>query len=109
MRTMISSLSVHSMPEHPSSPGTFATSRSRTRCSGFPSSAQKTSWQSWSNTMARLTLRLPDTLRDRLAERADQEGVSLNQFLVFLLSQATTLDSLRVQRQRFEALRARVP
>ena len=59
--------------------------------------------------MARLTLRLPDTLRDRLAERADQEGVSLNQFLVFLLSQATTLDSLRVQRQRFEELRARVP
>ena len=57
--------------------------------------------------MARLTVRLPDTLRDRLAERADEEGVSLNQFLVFLLSQASTLDSVRVQRERFDKMRAR--
>ena len=57
--------------------------------------------------MARLTVRLPDTLRDRLVERADEEGVSLNQFLVFLLSQASALDSVRVQRERFDKLRAR--
>ena len=54
--------------------------------------------------MARLTVRLPDSLRDRLAERADEEGVSLNHFLVFLLAQASTLDSVRAQRDRFDKL-----
>ena len=54
--------------------------------------------------MARLTVRLPDSLRDRLAERADQEGVSLNHFLVFLLAQASTLDSVRAQRERYGKL-----
>ncbi len=59
--------------------------------------------------MARMTLRLPDSLRDALAERAEQEGVSLNQFLVFLLSQASAVDSVRRQREQFEAMRSRVP
>jgi hypothetical protein len=40
---------------------------------------------------------------------AEQEGVSLNQFLVFLLSQASAVDSVRRQRDRFEAMRSRVP
>ena len=59
--------------------------------------------------MARMTLRLPDSLRDTLAERAEKEGVSLNQFLVFLLSQASAVDSVRRQRDQFEAMRSRVP
>lgn len=58
--------------------------------------------------MARLTVRLPETLKETLSTRAEQEGVSLNQLLVFLLSQAVAVDSLRQQRDRFEALRARV-
>jgi len=37
--------------------------------------------------MARLSLRLPDTLHQRLLLQARQEGVSLNQFLVFLLAE----------------------
>jgi hypothetical protein len=37
--------------------------------------------------MARLSLRLPDTLHHRLALQARQEGVSLNQFLLFLLAE----------------------
>ncbi len=37
--------------------------------------------------MARLSLRLPDTLHQRLLLQANQEGVSLNQFLVFLLAE----------------------
>ncbi|HXU29350.1 MAG TPA: toxin-antitoxin system HicB family antitoxin [Thermoanaerobaculia bacterium] len=37
--------------------------------------------------MARLSLRLPDTLRDRLNLQARHEGVSLNQFLLFLLAE----------------------
>jgi hypothetical protein len=58
--------------------------------------------------MARLTVHLPDTLHDRLVERADEKGVPLNQYLVFLLSQASTLDSVRVQRERFDKLRVRL-
>ena len=37
--------------------------------------------------MARLSLRLPDTLHHRLTRQARREGVSLNQFLVFLLTE----------------------
>ena len=37
--------------------------------------------------MARLSLRLPDTLHHRLTLQARREGVSLNQFLVFLLAE----------------------
>ncbi len=37
--------------------------------------------------MARLSLRLPDTLHQRLTVQARREGVSLNQLLVFLLAE----------------------
>jgi len=37
--------------------------------------------------MARLSLRLPDTLHRQLTLKARLEGVSLNQYLVFLLAQ----------------------
>ncbi len=37
--------------------------------------------------MARLSLRLPDTLHQRLTLQARREGVSLNQLLVFLLAE----------------------
>ncbi len=37
--------------------------------------------------MARVSLRLPDTLHQRLTLQARLEGVSLNQFLVFLLAE----------------------
>jgi len=37
--------------------------------------------------MARLSLRLPDTLHHRLNLQAHREGVSLNQFLLFLLTE----------------------
>jgi hypothetical protein len=37
--------------------------------------------------MKRLTLRLPDSLHRRLVEAAGREGVSLNQYLVYLLAQ----------------------
>ena len=39
--------------------------------------------------MARLSLRLPDTLHQRLSLQARQEGVSLHQFLLFLLAERT--------------------
>lgn len=38
------------------------------------------------NYSGKLLLRMPKTLHHRLAEAADEEGVSLNQYIVFLLS-----------------------
>lgn len=37
--------------------------------------------------MARLSLHIPDTLHERLNRQARQEGVSLHQFLLFLLAE----------------------
>lgn len=59
--------------------------------------------------MARLTVRLPDSLHDALAELANREGVSLNHFVVYALTQATAVDMAARQRQQFEAMRSRVP
>lgn len=39
--------------------------------------------------MSRLTLRLPESLHRRLAEAAECEDVSLNQYLVYLLAQGS--------------------
>ncbi len=58
--------------------------------------------------MGRLSLRLPESLHQQLATLAQQEGVSLHQYLVYLLAQKATLYSVRrlpeedVRRQREE-------
>lgn len=57
--------------------------------------------------MARLTVRLPDSLHETLARRAEAEGVSMNQFLVYALTQVAALDLVAEQRARFEGLRSR--
>lgn len=59
--------------------------------------------------MARMTLRLPNTLHDDIARRADAEGVSVNQFVVYALSRELALQSVEEQRARFDALRTRFP
>lgn len=59
--------------------------------------------------MARLTLRLPETLHRELNEQAEREGVSLNQFIVFSLTRATAVTSAEDQRRAFEALVSRFP
>ncbi len=41
--------------------------------------------------MSRLTLRLPDTLHDRLRVLASRENISLNQYVVYALTQQATL------------------
>ena len=41
--------------------------------------------------MSRLTVRLPDTLHHQLANIAKSEGVSLNQYIVYLLTRQITL------------------
>ncbi len=65
--------------------------------------------------MGRFTLRLPQTLHNELERRADVEGVSLNQYIVYALTRqvtpaytvaiATNEDVLN-QRRRFEELMA---
>jgi len=57
--------------------------------------------------MARLTLRLPDSLHQRLARQAKAEGVSMNQYLVYALTQATANEPPADQRARFDELRTR--
>ena len=59
--------------------------------------------------MARLTVRLPDSLKDVIVRRAEEEGVSLNQFIVFALTQATSADLLKEERERYEAIRRSIP
>jgi muconolactone delta-isomerase len=58
--------------------------------------------------MARLTVRLPDSLHEELVARAKAEGVSLNQFLVYALAKVATVESVQAQRRQFEALRGAV-
>lgn len=57
--------------------------------------------------MARLTLRLPETLHQALVDRAAQEGVSMNQYLVYLLARSTAVESAANQKAEFEKLRGR--
>ena len=59
--------------------------------------------------MARLTLRMPDSLHDAIAALADKEGVSLNHFVVYALTQATAAELALRRRDEFEALRTRFP
>lgn len=41
--------------------------------------------------MSRLTVRLPDTLHQQLESLAEQEAVSLNQYIVYALTRQVTL------------------
>ena len=63
--------------------------------------------------MSRLTLRLPETLHHQLANLAEGEGVSLNQYIVYALTRQVTLaysanavskEEIQQQRQAFDAL-----
>ena len=59
--------------------------------------------------MARLTVRLPESLHDILALRAEEEGVSLNQYLVYTLTKAAAVEGIASQRAKFKKLRSRFP
>lgn len=63
--------------------------------------------------MSRLTLRLPETLHHQLAQLAEVEGISLNQYIVYALTRQATsayasqaIPELAVaqQREAFNAL-----
>ncbi|NUM49202.1 MAG: toxin-antitoxin system HicB family antitoxin [Anaerolineales bacterium] len=42
--------------------------------------------------MSRLTVRLPDTLHQQIEMRAEEEGVSMNQYIVFALTRQVGQD-----------------
>lgn len=44
--------------------------------------------------MSRLTLRLPDTLHKLLSQRANREGISLDQYIVYALTREETLSHI---------------
>jgi hypothetical protein len=63
--------------------------------------------------MGRLTVRLPKTLHEQLAQLAEQEGVSLNQYVIYSLARQVALaytvqplpeQAVAVQRAAFTAL-----
>ena len=63
--------------------------------------------------MGRFTLRLPETLHTELESRAEQEGVSLNQYIVYMLTrqvsssytiQVLPEQSLKEQKASYEKL-----
>jgi hypothetical protein len=55
-------------------------------------------------TMARLTLRLPNSLHARLAEEAKREGVSMNQYVVLALGRVVTAAEVVEQRRTFDTM-----
>lgn len=68
--------------------------------------------------MTTLSLRLPESLHKRLKSLADQEGISMNQFITLAvtekMSALMTVDYLkeraqRGSRQKFDAILANVP
>ena len=68
--------------------------------------------------MSTMSIRLPDSLHKRLKALAEQEGVSMNQFITLALTEKVsallTVDYLkdraqRGDRKRFEAILATVP
>ena len=59
--------------------------------------------------MARVTLRIPESLHEQLATQAQAEGVSMNQYLVYMLAQASTAAEISAQRTRFDELVHRIP
>lgn len=50
--------------------------------------------------MARLTLRLPDSLHQNLRSQAQDEGISLNQFIVYQLTRASTASEVAADTQQ---------
>lgn len=59
--------------------------------------------------MSRMTVRLPESLHHKLAEQAEREGISLNQYVVYSLTRSVTAADLETQRQTFEDLSRRYP
>lgn len=65
--------------------------------------------------MGRMTLRLPESLHRQLESQAEHEGVSLNQYIVYMLARGSTseytaralsAETVAEQRAKYETMRA---
>lgn len=59
--------------------------------------------------MSHLQLQLPDELHHQLEERAQREGVSLQEYIVESLARVVTVPDLETQRAAFEEMLHRYP
>lgn len=59
--------------------------------------------------MSQVQLQLPESLQNQLEERAQREGVSLQEYIVYALSRVTTMPDLMEQRTAFDAMLTRYP
>ena len=59
--------------------------------------------------MSQLTLDLPESLHQQLADQAKREGVSLQHYVVYTLTRMLTAVDLAEQRTTFEKLLSRYP
>jgi hypothetical protein len=57
--------------------------------------------------MGRFTLRIPKTLHSELEVLARDEGISLNQYIVYTLTQKVTAEKLGLEGKRLTAAQAR--
>ena len=59
--------------------------------------------------MSRLTLDLPESLREQLARQAEREGIPLEDYIVYSLTRFVTASDLVAQRAAFNELISRYP
>ena len=59
--------------------------------------------------MSRMTLELPESLKERLETQAKREGIALHDYLVYSLTRLVTAEDLAHQRAKFETLTHRYP
>lgn len=59
--------------------------------------------------MSQLTLDLPESLYQQLADQAQREGVSLQHYVIYTLTRMLTAVDLSEQRKTFENLLSRYP
>ena len=58
--------------------------------------------------MGKFTLRLPKSLHNELENIAKDEGVSLNQYIVYVLAQKITTEKLASANEKFTPEQARI-
>jgi hypothetical protein len=59
--------------------------------------------------MSQVRLKIPDPLQRQLEERAQREGVSLQDYIVDSLARVVTIPDLETQRATFEEMLHRYP
>ena len=59
--------------------------------------------------MSSLTLELPESLHRQLSAQAEQEGISLKEYLLYALAHLVSVADLQAQKERFNRLVGQYP